>query len=321
MDLKKYLFDVFGESSEIKKLDMLNNIPLIILNEYEFYEGDLHGMHCIFMKLLTQRILVDKIQKHFNKLNEIIVGKCVLIFDELRPYQRRNLVENRVAFIVPGTQIYLPFICLDFQENIHLKKTVIDRFTASTQCVYLSILYQENEEIILSQIAERIDLSPISINRAIRNLVALDLVEETGKSTRKKYMRIVKNDYWKKGRRHLINPIQKILYLKELQGDVDFFYSNETALSKLSTINNPSDETYAIDKRAISKIDKNLMFIDESFDRNLSYKVEVWKYNPEFFAKNGAIDICSLFAELKEVDDPRIEIVLDRLIEDTLCEV
>lgn len=318
MDLGKYLFDVFGENIEIKELEMMNNIPMLILNEYEFYESDLQGKHCIFMKMLKKRILVDKILKHFGKLSEIIDGKCVLIFDELRPYQRRNLVKNRIAFIVPDTQIYLPFICLDFQENIHLKKTVIEQFTASTQCVYLSILYQENAEIILSQISERIDLSPISINRAIRNLVALELIEETGKATRKKYMRIVKNDYWEKGKIHLINPIQKILYLKELQRDIDFYYSNETALSKLSMINHPLDETFAMDKRSISKIDKNLLLINESFDRNLSYKVEVWKYNPGLFVKNGIVDICSLFAELMEVDDPRIEIELDRLIEATL---
>ena len=318
MDLEKYLWDIFGEDIEIKQLERLNQIPMIIQNEYEFYEIELQGVHCILMKLLTQRILVDKILKHFNKLSDIIDGKFVLIFDELRPYQRRNLVENRIAFIVPNTQIYLPFICLDFRENIRLKETVIEKFTSSIQCVYLSILNHENAEIITSEIIERLGLSPISINRAIRNLVALGLVDELGKATRKKYIRIAKKDYWEKGKKHLINPTQRILYLKELPSDIDFFYSNETALSKLSMINNSMDETYAMDKRNISKIDKKYMLDNEFIDSNSSYKVEAWKYNPELFAKNGIVDIYSLFAELTEVNDPRIEIELDKLIEDTL---
>lgn len=322
MKLEQYLSEVFGENITVKKFEENNQIPLIIRNDYDFYEGELHGNHCIFMQLRSRRILTEKILKHFTKLSESIQGKFILIFDELRPYQRRNLVEKRIAFVVPDTQIYLPFVFVDFHENISLRKPKIEKFTPSIQCIYIAIFYQLTDEIIASNLSKRLGLSQVSVYRAISNLITLNLINEEGKATRKKFTRISKESFWIKGKEYLISPVQRTMHLISLPKDISYFISNESALSEMSMMNSPERRIYAIDKKDAKKIDKNILFseIDNVIKskNDAIYEFEVWSYNPKLFAKDNKVDVCSIYAELIGLADPRIEIELETLIEGEL---
>lgn len=57
------------------------------------------------------------------------------------------------------------------------------------------------------QITENLGIAQISSNRAIRQLVSLGIIEESGTVTRKRYNRISKKDFWKKGKDYLIDPV------------------------------------------------------------------------------------------------------------------
>ena len=319
MRVEQYLSDVFSEDVTLRKLENFNLIPLLIRNEYEFYEGALHGYNCFFMEFHAKQIITDKILKHFINLSENFDKKFVLLFNELRPYQRRNLVEKRIAFVVPYMQVYLPFIYVNFSENIVLNKPTIKSFTPSTQCVYLAIFYQKTDMINVNDLTLKLGLAKITIYRAIGSLVAINLIIEQGKSTRKQFIRINKESYWTKGKEYLVSPIQKSVFLKTLPVGIDYFISNVSALSELSMMNTPQNITYAISKESAKKMDKSILYSekDEHYGTKTKtmFTFEIWSYDPKLFARNKRIDIGSIYAELKNLDDPRIEIELETLLE------
>ena len=43
-------------------------------------------------------------------------------------------------------------------------------------------------------------------------------------------------------------------------------------------------------------------------------RIEIWRYNPCFFSKNGIVDKLSLFLAMKDMDDERIQIELETMI-------
>ena len=321
MKLETYLSEVFGEEIVVKNWIGVDHLPLFLQNEYEFSTGDLHGHTCLFMQVRSKQLLPDKIMKNFAKLSETVLGEFVLIFDELRPYQRRMLVKNRIAFVIPDKQAYLPFVYLDFRENLSYSKPTIAKFTPATQCVFLAIFYQLNDELSASELSSRLNLAAVSVYRAINSLVTLQLITVEGKATRKKFTRLKKELYWLKGKEYLINPIIRILYLSSLPRDVRFFESNESALAQQSMLVSPPIKTYAIGKKYVAKLDKNLLLEEDKAISDVyvtSYKVEVWAYDPELFARNNIVDVCSIYAELKGLDDPRIDIEIETLIKGEL---
>lgn len=321
MDLDKYLTEVFGEKVMVKKFSDILKIPMFLTNEYEFFESKLQDNLYILLRVQSKRILIDKIKKHILKLRELGIERPVLVLEEMRASQRKLFVANRLAFIVPGKQIYLPFICLDFNEKISLKPTKIEKFTAATQCVYLHILNQTEKDVNTRQITEDLGIAQISANRAIRQLVSLGAIEESGPTTRKRYNRISKKDFWKKGKDYLIDPVQKKIYLSEKPKGIDLYLSNQSALAELSMIGDPHTESYAISKNDLEKIKKEMLIADYEAD-SISYLViEVWRYQPGLFTDKNIVDIFSLYAELKDQDDPRIEIEFEQLLEEALCEV
>jgi DNA-binding MarR family transcriptional regulator len=319
MKIEKYLEEVFIEKSIIKEYSLINHVPLYLVNEYDFLQTNIHGNNCTLMEIKSNRIISEKILKNLKKLNEIDGNKKILVFNELRSNQRKNLIKNRIAFIVPGKQIYLPFIYLEFIEKAGIEIDAVEKFTAAQQVVYLYILNQ-GEEVIPVELVKALDLSMSSVNRAIRQLVQLGLIIESGNATRKKYKRIGRYEYWEKGRFFLISPVQRVEYIKELPVGVDLFFSHDSALSKISMLNDSNNATYAVKKKEFKKIGRNLLLKDYELDSINYVRIEIWKYDPGLFSTSDIVDIFSLYAAYKGENDPRVDNELEELIKEELCE-
>ena len=321
MSIEVYLEHVFGEKVDIKKYSVIDKLPLFFIEEYEFYVCEIMGAKCLLMKLLKDRIASDKILKHFRKIQDLNIGKPVLLLDNLRANQRRNLLQNLIPFIETDKQIYLPFIYLDFNERIRIKKPVLEKFTPVMQVVFLYILNQNNDEVKARNILENIKISSASVNRSIQQLVEMGLIVESGNATRKKYRRIGKFDFWENGKVHLISPVNNVVYLSKLPEGIKFYYSYDSAISNLSMINEPVNVIFAVEKKDFANIDRKYILKDYDLDDSRFYTVEVWKYNPGLFSDKDNVDIFSLYAEYMEENDPRIDIELEELIRKKLCEV
>ena len=90
--------------------------------------------------------------------------------------------------------------------------------------------------------------------------------------------------------------------------------AGETALSQLSELNSPRIEECAIYKG--EEVIDQLEIVDARYeDQDDCLNVQLWKYNPSYFAREGRVDPISLACTFKGNEDERIEMCIEELLE------
>lgn len=321
MNVASYLNEQLGENIDLKPFKDQKQLPLFLTSEYIFSECKIHDVDCVLVESKDIKFNMNKLTKQLAKLNDYGVKRPVMVFAALDSEKRRKLVMNRVPFIVPGYQLYLPFIYINFADKFLKVPSKLERFTAAAQMIFIKILLSEQKEIITKSLAESLGLTVMTVNRVLRQFIAMGIVEVWGMGTKKRYFRIEKKKFWEVGKAYMVSPISKAMYLKNLSVDMNAVCSSDSALAALTMMSHSKYKTFALDKHQFDLIDPAIMISESEVDEDLEYlRVERWKYNPFLFCKEGNIDAFSLYAIYSKTNEPRIEIELEALIEEMLCE-
>lgn len=95
----------------------------------------------------------------------------------------------------------------------------------------------------------------------------------------------------------------------------DSKYIRESALSQVSELNPPRIEERAIYKG--EEVIDQLEIADARYeDWDECLNVQLWKYNPSYFAREGRVDPVSLACTFKGNEDERIEMCIEELLEE-----
>ena len=318
-NLMNYLHDVIDENITLKPFSAEERLPFFLRELYQFKSVEVSGKTCVLLFLIAGMIEPSKIQKHFTALSKYTNAHPVLVLSKIRSPQRKRLLENRIAFIVPGTQLYLPFVSLDFREQYPSAIEGNAMFTAITQAVYVFLFYRGRQFWGVLDIAKKINVTAMSVSRALRCLETAGVVKKFGATTRVKYQRIDKEDYYSKAERYLSTPVSKVVYVEEKNLPPINFLAGEEALAGKTMLSHPARKTFAVDKISFRSIPKeNIM--QECGEEDHCVRLEVWKYDPGLFATNGFVDELSLLLSFKETQDERIGIEIERLLGELLCE-
>ena len=73
---------------------------------------------------------------------------------------------------------------------------------------------------------------------------------------------------------------------------------------------------YAMDKKLAKDILENAIVEPNLMTDSDYVEIELWKYNPMVFASEGMVDIVSLVQSLKEVEDERVEMQIEEIMEE-----
>ena len=93
------------------------------------------------------------------------------------------------------------------------------------------------------------------------------------------------------------------------------FGAGESALSQVSELNPPRIEERAIYKG--EEVIDQLEIADARYeDWDECLNVQLWKYNPSYFAREGRVDPVSLACTFKGNEDERIEMCIEELLEE-----
>ena len=166
--------------------------------------------------------------------------------------------------------------------------------------------------------AEALGVTKMSISRASEQLLSLGLIveESHGKEC---YMRIEGRpiELFNKAKDHMINPIQKTVYVADNDSYRKLLLSGESALSKHSELNSPVISAKAIYKNKLAK--DSVKEIDVKWETEKEpVCLELWKYDPEIFSNDGSVDPISLALCYQNNVDERIEEAIDEYLEECL---
>jgi DNA-binding MarR family transcriptional regulator len=311
---KRYLEETLDVRAEIRSIDLSAQLPYFYSEHYRFYDLDLNGVSYLLCE--GRDILVAKqVRTQLTELESRIGRQSIYLNTEINFNLRRSLVENRVSFIVPNNQIYLPKLGIVFNERYRKNFKATDRLSPAAQVILLrAIQNHEYGMVTASEYAKRLKYTVMSISRAFAELQEYGIVSREENWKEKPFMWLFKGrELWDKALPFLINPVRRSMWIMD-NGRLPYCLAGITALSRYSMINEDDFNTYA----TISSIAKNNLDIVEisqdSRPADNVTKMQIWKYNPKLISSEDCVDRLSLYLSMRDSKDERIQISLDEMM-------
>ena len=314
--MKKQLEKYFG--CKVKIAEYKNKLPLpIFMTMRDIMMVEIYGVNFVIIDVMKETELsVAAMKKQKAKYEEAL--QCPVAYEvALNNVSMRNaLVKSGVPFVnLPGN-VFLPFMGIVLQDVYRKQLVKADKMMPATQMVFLELLYSDEESVLKSEVANKLNLTKTSITRATAQLEEMGLIRQMKSGTeiaiKRNYSR---KEYYENAKGYLINPIQKVITIMRYEATFESFSAGETALSQESELNPPRIEERAIYKG--EEVVDQLEIVDaRSEDPDDCLKIQLWKYNPSYFAREGRVDPVSLACTFKGNEDERIEMSIEELLEE-----
>jgi hypothetical protein len=318
---EKYLAENLGIAPRLKPWDEETSLPYFFRDLYKLYECELLSQPWLVLAVRDEEGTTPAtIRKHISQLQKRWQHEVLYLSPAISTYNRKRLIEQKIAFVVPGNQMYLPSLGIDLREYIRKLRTTFKKkkFSPSTQVVLLAILYDwPGDGVTPSLLAERLGYTSMTMTRAFDEIETAGLAI-VSMEWRERILRFEgnKKSVWEKSLKQLRSPVSKRFKVQGI-GSVDsFFLAGESALARFSMLAEPPNPVVAISsERWKAMLLAGAVTVLPNFEPEAT-EIEVWKYPPELFARNGKVDPLSLYLSLADTKDERIEIAIDALMEE-----
>jgi hypothetical protein len=314
--IQKYINEALGD--ELKYLALpkneLNKLPLY-LRANNIKTGVIFDRQIIF---ITAGKEVNFTTSQYRKQTDIIenaFGKPVVnVFENIEAYNRKRLIQKKVAFILPGKQMYLPFMFVDLKEikQTHYKKA--EKLFPAAQCLlFYYLLGKDITGINFKTLAEKLNYGRMTITRAANALAELGLCKIAGGKDKYLIFEKGKLELWNEVQPFLISPVHNIAFADTLKNSEHIFKTGISALSYYTNIADDGKTSFAISKDTFEVLRKEKIIRSEGGEEE-NITLQIWKYNPGILTPNSYVDPLSLYLTFKDTNEERIEGELNNLL-------
>ena len=325
-DTNAYLADIVGFKLDAH-MRQKGNEPIFISDLYTFTTLKAGKDHFLGIMLRKPEAFrpsdFEKHQRFFPHAGEGREYKgFVVIAPYLEGFIRKRLIEMKIPFIVPGMQLYWPELGMEYRTHsrnkaVYMAATKIDPATQAVLIGALNGTYAQ--PITPTALGQKLGYTAMTMTRALDEIEAAKLgaVSKAGRQRLLTFPGGAKA-LWEKAKPVLINPVRATFYYwkRDIQRELKLL-AGESALSELSDLVAPRTATYALGRAAWQKFkEKPIPQIPVEDDGTCA--VQVWRYDPALFAKQGSVDVFSLYLSLQDNKDERVEMALSEVIEGRL---
>jgi DNA-binding MarR family transcriptional regulator len=314
--LESYLQDALGVAVATRPWSGRDRLPHFLRDLYGFEQIDLLGVPTL---LIIDANPAEQppavVRKHMDLLRTKQEADVIYVRTQVTAYNRKRLIEQKIPFIVPGNQMYLPMVGIDLREHFRRVRSEPSIFSPSTQVLVIHALLRGTEEVFIpSEIAKRLGYSAMTMTRAFNELEIANLVEVTVRG-RERCLRFTgsRQEIWTKAQPFLRSPVTKRLFVRPHRSGAVGMRAGLTALAHYSMLASPTYTTYAFSRAQWKCLLQERKGIVVPKDPDAD-EIEVWGYPPAIFAEHGFVDPISLYLSLKANHDERIQASLDEMI-------
>lgn len=320
-----YVHDTFGQ-----RLDLVpaapTNLPHFVLDHYGLWQGSLNGRTLVLMAIREPRQGAStEYLKHRDLVRrQLDTDLVLLLLDHAPSAIRRQMVDRQIGFIAPGAQLYIPEAFLDLRERAPtFAISHGDHISPTTQLVLLAILQgQSLEDRNLTQLADELRVSIMSISRTLDELEALQLAKahHVGRQ-RRLHMLLGGRELWDEVQARLQSPIRKVRIVSHRNGDNIGPLAGESALAHYTMLTPPRIETRAVLSASWKRLEDELALSPATALDADRIEVQTWTYDPHIlvrspiFGQNAVIDRLSLYLSVRESPDERVAQAAQELLE------
>ncbi len=315
--LEKYLDQTLGVVLTTSPWQGAARLAPFLRKCYGFREIRLMDRHCLLMiDEAEQEQSAGVIRKHMDQVREKSAAEVIYVRNQLTSYNRKRLVEYKVSFVVPGNQMYLPMLGVDFREHFRRRREIPEGFMPATQVMMIHWLLKGTDaHLTPARMAFELGFSPMTMTRAFDELEAAELVEVARRGReRRLHFAGPKHDIWIKAQPFLRSPVIKRMFVRQPHPNPQHLQAGLAALSHYTMLAPPAQPVFALHQRdwKTSPHWQDKMLIPRQ-DPD-AVEIEIWRYQPDLLAKQGVVDQLSLYLSLKENGNERVQAALDEMI-------
>ena len=317
-ELERYLHDALGVSVKTTPWSGVGQLPPVLREKYRFAKAELLGLRALLViDANPEEQSPATVRKHLDMLQSKQPAELIYVRARVTAYNRKRLIEQKVPFIVPGNQMYLPMLAIDLREHFRRIREEAPTFSPSTQVVVLHAMLRDAGQVLIpSEMAPLLGYSAMTMTRAFDELETAKLAEVTVRG-RERCLRFIgdRREIWEKAQPFLRNPVSKRLFIRRINGAEGATRAGLTALAHYSMLAPPAYTTYALSREEWKTLRQQHKIIEVPVQDPDVSEIEVWWYSPARFAEHGMVDQLSLYLSLKADHDERTETALEEMME------
>ena len=317
-ELERYLHDALGVSVKTTPWSGVGQLPPVLRERYRFAKAELLGLRALLViDANPEEQSPATVRKHLDMLQTKQPAELIYVRARVTAYNRKRLIEQKVPFIVPGNQMYLPMLAIDLREHFRRIREEAPTFSPSTQVVVLHAMLRDAGQVLIpSEMAPLLGYSAMTMTRAFDELETAKLAEVTVRG-RERCLRFIgdRREIWEKAQPFLRNPVSKRLFIRRINGAEGATHAGLTALAHYSMLAPPAYTTYALSREEWKTLRQQHKIIEVPVQDPDVSEIEVWWYSPARFAEHGMVDQLSLYLSLKADHDERTETALEEMME------
>jgi len=314
-----YAQDAFGQRLDLAPVAP-TNLPHFLPDRYGMWQGALDGHKLILMAMREPRqgATADYLKHRELVRRQLGVDLVLLLLDHAPSALRRQMVDRRIGFIAPGAQLYVPEAFLDLRERTPTFAVAhADRISPTTQLLLLAVLQRaELEDRSLTELADQLKVSIMSVSRTLDELEALQLAQahHVGRQ-RRLHMRLTGRELWDEVREHLNSPVRKVRMVGGPIANAVAPLAGESALARYTMLTPPRIETRAVLAASWKRVEDEFALGPATAFDDDRIEIQTWTYDPNVLARSGVIDRLSLYLSVRGSPDERIAQAAEELLE------
>ena len=314
-DLAKYISDVLGLAIRPKRWPGKNRLPIYLRQAYDFVEFEMLGRPCLAMfDSSSGTVSPPAIRKQLDHLREKFSGDVIYVRSQLASYLRKRLIEQRVQFVVPGNQLYLPSFGIDLREYFRQCRLAPKQLGPAAQLTFLFLLVNRDvPDRTVNGLAQALGCSKMTASRAFSELESAELgkADACGRF-RSLFLVNDRKQAWEQAQSRLKSPVVKRLFVDAETGEQFRIRAGLSALAEVSSLAAGERRTFATKARDFAEHSSKAETIEAT---ESDVEVEIWAYDPNLLAKDDVVDPFSLFLSMRDNEDERVQAALAEMME------
>jgi hypothetical protein len=256
------------------------------------------------------------LSKHMEKVREKWTHDLIFVGEAVSSLDRKRLIEQRIPFVIPGNQMFLPMLGADLREHFRKIPMARSALSPSTQVLVLDALYHPKFEADTPTAASiRLGYSLMTMTRAFTELDQAGLGEHTvnGKQRRMK-LPGKEREIWESALPYLRSPVKRKGYTASRLKTGKGLRAGLSALAEYSNLASPENDIFAMDLDGFRGL-QEAEYPEWTFSQRPELtEIQLWSYSPSRFGREGIADPLSVYLSLRDEGNERIQSALQDLL-------
>jgi hypothetical protein len=318
--VEQHIHQVLGLSTpKARPWARVDELPYFLRDAFEFSELELLGHGIVLMiGRAQQKTPLGEVRTWLDKVQAVAGQPVIYVTQALASYERRRLIEQKVPFIVPGNQLYLPDLGLDLREYFRQRSAPADAaLSPAAQALLITALLHQpwQAQWQASTLAAELGYTAMTLSRVVRELSATGLADVLTVA-RSRWLRMEQppQNIWEQARPLLRSPVKRTVWVRPAGATTaePLQLAGLSALAHHSLLAEPKWPVYAVSatqwKAATAA---GACELPEAIDGAQEW--QLWRYNPALLPGMATVDPLSLILSLQGLADERVELALDAL--------